>query len=102
MLFVEIMCDYPPTVTHGHLLDITGYKVAHAAKYECDDGYVMRGYDAILCQPYGNWSVAPTCIFGKKYNQKYYVGDRQVVLFQLTSDRLSALFELKSLSYMTS
>lgn len=65
MLFVEIVCNLPPTVDNARPHEVTGYKLADTAEYICDEGYELKGPKYIVCQLDGLWSERPVCVDGE-------------------------------------
>ena len=61
-LYIEIVCDIPPTVPHAHLREVSGYKLTDTAEYVCTDGYELRSSEGyVMCQRDGSWSSPPQC-----------------------------------------
>ncbi|XP_067945460.1 sushi, von Willebrand factor type A, EGF and pentraxin domain-containing protein 1-like [Watersipora subatra] len=56
----EVNCG-PPPVLDSSKRQISGHSYNDTVRYKCDDGYEMTGYDTIVCQETGYWTVHPDC-----------------------------------------
>ena len=64
-LYIEIVCDIPPSVPHARLREVSGYKLTDTAEYVCTEGYELRSSEGyVMCQQDGSWSSPPLCQTG--------------------------------------
>ena len=45
------------------LVEFNGISVGSSAVYYCNDGFILEGTEALVCQEDGRWSdIPPTCV----------------------------------------
>ena len=56
LLETAIDCGSPPQLVNGTVDASEGTYYRNVAKFTCNEGFELIGYDSISCQASGNWS----------------------------------------------
>ncbi|XP_064386051.1 sushi, von Willebrand factor type A, EGF and pentraxin domain-containing protein 1-like [Halichondria panicea] len=57
----EFSCGPPPSITNGYPGQPTSTMIGGEAIYTCDTGFILIGFETIMCLSTGNWSTSPSC-----------------------------------------
>ena len=72
-IFLAVSCGNPPELSNGSFDISEGTSYKCSAKYTCDKGYKLYGYNSISCQADGIWSLLTAECKSQYFNESAHI-----------------------------